>query len=87
MRMLGQNLAKSSHKVFCPCTLNMQRTFCVSPPHKHSYNKGLKNYLEGLEVVDEDVGYPEVVDEVQVDRGEGVRLRHRSEPCRIVSSR
>ena len=25
-------------------------------------------YLEGLEVVDEDVGHPEVVDEVQVDR-------------------
>jgi len=48
-------------------------------PPKHSYNKSLKNYLEGFEVVDEDVGDPEVVDEVQVDRGEGVRLRHRSE--------
>jgi hypothetical protein len=49
------------------------------PPPTHS-TKGLKNYLEGFEVVDEDVGDPEVVDEVQVDRGEGVRLRYRSEP-------
>jgi hypothetical protein len=62
----------------------MQRPFCFVPSAqiKHSYTviKGLKDYLEGFEVVDEDVGDPEVVDEVQVDRGEGVRLRHRSEP-------
>ena len=33
-------------------------------------------YLESFEVVDENIWHPEVVDEVQVNRGEGLRLRH-----------
>ena len=43
--------------------------FRKSQPEEH----GADAYLEGFEVVDEDIWHPEVVDEVEID---GVQLLH-----------
>ena len=41
----------------------------------HSFTTTKIIHLECFEVVDENVWHPEVVDEVEVDWGQGVRLR------------
>ena len=64
------------------CQQNQWNNMMYHPVHVCDYKRCLSSaYLEGFEVVDEDIWHPEVVDEVEID---GVQLIvvHRAEMWR-----